>query len=446
MELLEQFKRNWNRIYDQGVNGRILLAVSGGADSMVMAELFVRAGIPVAVAHCNFNLRGDASDGDEALVKLFAEQHRLPFYTVRFDTKRKMEEWKMGVQEAARILRYDWLEQIRQQHGYMLIATAHHANDNAETLLMNLFKGTGIAGMHGIRERHERIIRPLLFAGKAAIEAYAATHAVLFREDASNATDAYQRNVVRHHVIPAIEKWFPDAVMQIHDTAGRLSEAEILYRKAVAAEIKKLTEYRGRDCYIPVRKLQKTVPLSAICYELFTGYGFTPAQIPAIIQLTASSTGRYVASATHRVIRNRDFLVVTDVADTGADMIVIPEAPGTIHTAEGVFRFSVKDKPPAVLPSGPDAVCLDMREIRLPVILRRWRTGDYFYPLGMGMKKKKLSRFFIDQKLPLHEKEQAWVLESEKRIVWVAGMRPDERFKVSIGTRQVLIVEWLKHK
>ncbi len=440
MELLEQFKQNWNRIGGPG-NDRILLAVSGGSDSMVMADLFIRAQIPVAIAHCNFNLRGEASDGDEALVKSFAEQHQIPFHTIRFDTAAKMEEWKMGVQEAARILRYEWLEQVRLLHGYMLIATAHHANDNAETLLMNLFKGTGIAGLHGIPERNGKLIRPLLFAGKATIENYAAAHGVTYREDASNATDAYQRNVVRHHIIPAIEKRFPDAVMQIHETAGRLSETEILYRRAVAAEIKKLTEHRGRDCYIPVRKLQQTNPLSAICYELFTGYGFTPAQIPAIIQLMESATGRYVASPTHRVIRNRDFLVVTDVAAAGADMIVVPEALGTIHTADGVFRFSVKDKPPSVLPSGPDIVCLDMRVVRFPLILRRWRTGDYFYPLGMGMKKKKLSRFFIDQKLPLHEKERVWILESEKRIAWVAGMRLDERFRVSAGTRQVLVVD-----
>ncbi len=442
MELLEQFKQNWSRIVGPDMNGRVLLAVSGGSDSMVMADLFIRAQIPMAIAHCNFSLRGTASDEDENLVTSFAAKAKIPFHTVRFNTKQKMAEWKKGVQETARILRYQWLEQVRQQHGYILIATAHHANDNAETLLMHLFKGTGIAGLHGIPKQNGKLIRPLLFSGKSAIENYATVHGVPYRDDASNATDAYQRNVVRHHIIPAIEKWFPDAVMQIHETAGRLSEVEILYRRAVAAEVKKLTEYRGQDCYIPVRKLQKTTPLSAIFYELFTGYGFTPAQIPAVMQLMEAETGRYIASPTHRVIRNRDFLVITDVADAGADMIVIPEAPGAIHTADGVFSFSIKEMPPAVLPSGSEVVCLDMRAVRFPLILRRWRTGDYFYPLGMGMKKKKLSRFFIDQKLPLHEKERVWILESDKRIAWVAGMRMDERFKVSVATGQVLMVHY----
>ena len=440
MELAALFQQNWRRICDRADAGRVLLAVSGGADSMVMMHLFLQAGIPAAAAHCNFCLRGGASDLDEALVRTYAQEHGLPFHSTRFDTREQMKAWKKGVQETARILRYEWLEHIRKAHGYTLIATAHHAHDNAETMLMHLFRGTGISGLHGIPERQGRIIRPLLFAPKPAIRDYAAACGVPFREDASNETDAYKRNIVRHHILPAAEQWFPDAVLRMHETAGRVGQAEMLYRRAVQAEIGRLTTTRGQDVYIPVLRLLKTQPLETICYELFSAYGFSAAQVPQLIQLLHADTGHFVASASHRVIRHRAFLVITSLTPADTGLVPVTAVPCTIRTTHATFHFSVKENSGAI-PDDPNIAFIDMQRVNFPLLLRRWRTGDYFYPLGMGMKKKKLSRFFIDRKLPLHEKEQAWVLETDKRIAWVAGMRLDERFRVGPDTRQVLVVE-----
>lgn len=440
MELNSRFIANWKlRFSDQRT---VLLAVSGGVDSMVMASLFLEAKLPFAIAHCNFQLRGEEANKDEALVKDWAEQHGVPFHSIRFDTEAKMQEWKRGVQETARILRYEWLEQIRQENGYTSIATAHHANDNAETLLMNLFKGTGMSGLHGIQEVNGHIIRPLLFADRKEIKDFAAAQHVPFREDASNASDKYLRNAVRHKMIPLAEELFSGAVANLNASIRRFAEAEQLYRKAVDKELTKLIDKRGNDIYIPIRKLIHCQPLDTICYELFHPYGFSSSQVPHIVELMSSDSGSYIASETHRIIHDRNFLIVTTIAEDTTDVIPVTEYPSTIETANGVFKFSIKTTP-SVIPDEDTIAFIDYDKVEQPLLLRRWKTGDYFYPLGMGMKKKKLSKLFKDEKLPIHEKERIWVLESNKRIVWVAGMRMDERFKLKPTTKTVLQVKFI---
>lgn len=444
MDLLQEFTRNWKKKQYVLQGQKVLLAVSGGMDSMVMATLFLQASIPFAMAHCNFQLRGEDADGDEKLVQQWAETNEIAFHNVRFDTKQKTEEWKKGVQETARILRYEWLDTVRSEYGYSSIVTAHHANDNVETLLINLFKGTGITGLHGIQERNGVIIRPLLFAQRSDIEQYAKDHVVEYREDSSNASDNYLRNAVRHHIVPVADKWFPNAVQHVSDSIKRFADAEQLYRKAVDAEIKKLVEKRGRDIYIPLLKLKKATPLETICYELFTPYGFTSAQLPHILELFESESGHFISSGTHRIIKNRDFLIVTELQTTSTDIIAIDGLPCVVETEHGHFHLSIQKKP-ADIPVDAKVACIDMKRITFPLLLRKWKQGDYFYPLGMGMKKKKLSKFFIDQKVPVHQKEMVWVLECDKRIAWIAGMRLDERFKVKADTAEVLRIELKKY-
>lgn len=439
MDLLKDFLHNWERKSLSKPGQKILLAVSGGVDSMVLAHLLLRSGIPFGMAHCNFQLREAASDMDEQLVKDWSEQHNIPFYHTCFDTKKAKAEWKMGTQEAARVLRYEWLDNTREEHQYSFIATAHHANDNVETVLMNLFKGTGFGGIHGIREKTDRLIRPLLFTTKEEIRSYATAYQVPFREDASNESDAYLRNALRNNIIPVVEERFPNVVQQMNESIFRFAQAEILYRKAVAQEQKKLLEQRGQDWYIPVKKLKQRQPLEGIAYELFQPYGFTPAQIPQILRLMNAESGHYVASATHRVIRNRDFLVITEVATEATGLILVEGAPCVIHTGSESLHFSIQQL--SEVPTDKNIACIDLHKMEFPLVLRKWKTGDYFYPLGMGMKKKKISKFFIDQKLSIHEKERAWVLESGKRIVWLVGMRLDERYKVKPGTQQMLVVK-----
>jgi tRNA(Ile)-lysidine synthase len=342
------------------------------------------------------------------------------------------------VQETARILRYEWLDMICKEHGYSFLATAHHASDNVETLLMNLFKGTGIAGLHGIPERNGNVIRPLLFATKDSVLEYARDHNVPYRDDASNSTDVYQRNAIRNKIIPAIAEFFPGVSGHINDSISRFAQAETLYKEAVAQHIKKLMEKRGQDYYIPVLKLKKEAVPETICYEMFSPYGFSAAQLPHIMQLMDAETGRYISSDTHRIIRNRNFLILTTSPAGATDLVVIEGAPCEVNVGSRHFTFAIEDKP-AVIPADQNVAYLDMKNIEFPVLLRKWKLGDYFYPFGMGMKKKKISRYLIDQKVPLHKKEHVWLLECNKRIAWLAGMRPDERFKVKESTGKVLV-------
>src|SRR5690606_12366307 len=255
------------------------------------------------------------------------------------------EAQKMGIQETARKLRYEWLESIRKEYDYQWIVTAHHANDNAETFLMNLFKGTGIQGLHGIPVKNGKIIRPLLFATRADIEAYVQTQQIPFREDKSNAEDKYLRNAVRHHIIPEIEKLFPNVVSQLRDNILRFADAEQLYHKAVQQELKKVVQQRGQDLYIPVLKLKRLPYASSLCHELCASYGFSSAQIAQILELLDSSSGKQIHSATHRIIRDRDFLILTSQDVTHTDFITIQEYPFQIPIGNQILCGRVSGVP-----------------------------------------------------------------------------------------------------
>jgi tRNA(Ile)-lysidine synthase len=444
MSLLLRFQDNWRATNLVAPGGKTLLAVSGGIDSMTMAHLFHEAGLPIAVAHCNFQLRGKEADLDEQLVIDWCRGRDIACHTKRFDTAEKSEEWKKGIQETARILRYEWFERVQEQNGYAAVATAHQADDNVETLLFNLFRGTGIRGLHGIPRQNGNIIRPLLFAHREEIVQYANENSVPFREDASNATDDYQRNAIRRNIVPVIREWFPGATARVNETIARVAEAEIVYDKGLATIKKKLIEQRGRDYYIPILKLRRQEPLHTIIYELLSPFGFTPPQAMGVLSLMYSQTGHFIVSPTHRIIRNRDFLVITANTPAEADLILVDSFPCHISAADGDLDFAVKGKPNDI-PRDSRIASIDLAMLEMPLVIRRWRTGDYFYPIGMGMKKKKVSKYLIDMKIPQHEKEKIWIIESNKRIMWIAGHRMDERFKVSAKTENILTVRYTQN-
>ncbi|HTN45231.1 MAG TPA: tRNA lysidine(34) synthetase TilS [Flavipsychrobacter sp.] len=422
----------------------VLLAVSGGRDSMVMADLFLKSGRNFALAHCNFQLRGTDADADEILVKNWCLQHNITFFVNHFETKKIASEWKKGIQETARDLRYDWFQRLCDTHNFSYIATAHHANDSVETLLINLFKGTGMNGLRGIPVQNGNIIRPLLFATRSVIDEYAKDHHIPYRDDASNGDDKYLRNGIRLNIIPAIERYFPHAGEHMHDSIQRFSQGYEIYQKAVTEKIKKLKEQRGKDYYIPILKLKREPSLETICYELFKSYGFSGAQVLQLLELIQAESGKFMVSSSHKIIKDRDFLILTTLQTETTDIVPINDLPGDVALDGKSFHLS-KIVTPGTIPTSPAVAYIDMASIEFPLLLRKWRQGDYFYPLGMGMKKKKLGRFFIDQKIPLHEKEQVWVLESNKKIAWVSGLRLDERFKITEKTTDVLKIEMRIH-
>jgi tRNA(Ile)-lysidine synthase len=424
---------------------KIILAVSGGADSMVMAHLFHGSGCPVAIAHCNYGLRGGESEGDESLVESWAQQQGIPFYKKQFHLGKVLKQQGGNLQETAREQRYCWFEELRSALGFDFIAVAHHQQDSIETMLINFFKGTGISGMHGILPEYGRIIRPMLIFQKEDILDYAARNEVLWRLDSSNKKDDYLRNKVRNRLLPLVTEMFPNGLNSLAGNIQRFSEAEMLYRQSIEQYRKKLMEKRNEDWYIPVLKLRHCKPLNTILYELLKPFGFQPAQLPQLLHLLDAGSGKMVKSPTHRIIRDRDFLILTPLPSRESTFILIEKNPETEKMECPVFILEkriITFRPGAwdqqAISRSVQEAFIDLNTLSFPLILRPWKQGDYFYPLGMGRKKKKVSRFLIDRKLSLPEKENVWVLESNKKIVWVVGMRLDERFKIRNSTAEAV--------
>lgn len=440
---------------------QLLLAVSGGVDSVVLCHLCYKAGYRFVIAHCNFQLRGAESERDEAFVKQVGQNYNTEVLVQRFDTADYAAANKLSIQVAARELRYNWFYQLLCDYnlnwnknesvksgwhvnidstaGRTYLATAHHLNDSIETMLLNFFKGTGIRGLKGIQPQSETrnwLVRPLLFATKEQLVNYAAEHGLSFVEDSSNASDKYTRNYFRNQLIPGIKKVYPQAEENLAENLKRFAEIEQLYQQAINTHKKKLLYTRGNEWHIPVLKLQKTTPLDTVIYELTAPFGFTPQQVPDIKNLLNSDTGKYVASATHRIIKNRRWLIVA-AATAGTAATSIIEAGETVcYLEQETLQLQQLPAEGYKIKKENTIAAVDAKLLKFPLLVRRWKMGDYFYPLGMN-KKKKLARFFIDQKLSKTDKEAVCVVVSDQRIVWVVGHRIDDRFKITPATKTI---------
>jgi tRNA(Ile)-lysidine synthase len=468
MNLLQRFKEHIKQQNLFHPKDKLLLAVSGGIDSVVLCELCKQAHYDFIIAHCNFQLRGEESKRDEEFVKALGTKYETEVFVKKFDTEGYAVEKKVSIQEAARDLRYSWFSELLTPdsrpdsfpiaigrdptHDPITIGselptpawllTAHHADDNVETVLMNFFKGTGIAGLRGILPKQGKIIRPLLFAKKDELIAFANTHSLNWVDDISNISDKYSRNYFRHQVIPLISNIYPEAINNVNGNIERFRDIEVLYDQAIAIHKKKLLEYKGNEIHIPVLKLKKSEPLHTIIYEVAKEYGFTPNQVNEVIHLLDSETGKYISSHSHRLIKNRNWLIITPKLTKQAETILIETGDTNVQYSADSYRefniqFSILETTNNKSQATNSIAWLDADLIVFPLLLRPWKQGDYFYPLGMK-KKKKLARFFIDQKLSKTDKEKIWVLEMDKKIVWVIDYRIDDRFKITDKTKTVL--------
>jgi tRNA(Ile)-lysidine synthase len=316
---------------------------------------------------------------------------------------------------------------------------------------MNLFKGTGINGLQGILPKQGKIIRPLLFAKKEEIKLFNKENNLDFVEDSSNNSDKYTRNYFRHQVIPSIEKVFPQAEDNIVRNIERFSEIEILYNQSIEQHKKKLLEQKGNETHIPVLKLLKSVPVKTIVYEIIKDFGFTSHQAEDVINLLKSESGKYISSGTHKIIKNRAWLIIAPINTLEANHILINENDKEVAFESGKLKLKIRNnelrmnetQAGNLISKTNEMATVDAGNISFPLLLRKWKQGDYFYPLGM-QKKKKLSKFFIDQKMSITDKEKIWVIESNKRIVWIIGQRIDDRFKITDKTKKILSIGFNK--
>lgn len=437
MDLLPTFLQTISQYHLLNPTSKVLLAVSGGIDSVVLCELSKRAGLQFAVAHCNFGLREEESERDEMFVRSLGEKYGVEVFVKKFDTQVYAEENKISIQEAARNLRYNWFEELRNQKGFAVTLLAHHANDNIETVLMNFFRGTGLEGMTGmpVHNKATHCLRPMLTMKRKEIEAFAKEAGLSWVEDSSNSSSKYTRNFFRNELLPQVQKVFPQAEENILNNIKRFEQTATLYNELIDGLKKKVCEIRGEEIHIPVLKLMKYKHTSLI-YEIIKDYGFGESAVEEIIKLASSDSGKFIANANYRIIRHRKWFIISPTAIPG-NTIVIDKEDDTVRFGDMVITIKKRESEKLKSDASSLIAQVDANEVAFPLILRPWKTGDYFYPLGMR-KKKKLSRFFIDLKLSKSAKEKIWVIESHKKIMWVVGYRIDDRFKIVVTTKEVL--------
>ncbi len=410
-----------------------LLAVSGGLDSMVMAHLFHSCGYTFAVAHVNFQLRGMESDGDEQFVKDWCQHRQIPFYSARFETNNYATENKLSIQMAARELRYRWFDEVLTKGSFHFIATAHHLSDSLETVLINLTRGSGIEGMAGIAPKSGNRIRPLLFATRSEIESYAAKNEISWREDSSNLTDDYQRNFIRHHIVPQLQKLNPSLEETFRETSTRI-QGDLAILKNVLAEWMKLHVHQEGE----ITRINKHGILpgegNAYLWHYIRQFGFSYSQSEDILRALSGQSGKQFISNTHKLVIDRDFLILTPVSQIFEEVII--EA---IQETAVLGSLQLLIEPIEELTSSTDTqlAIVDFEKVNFPLVWRKWKAGDFFYPLGMTHRKK-ISDFLIDSKISRGEKDFVTILESAGEIVWVVGHRIDNRFRLTPESRKGL--------
>lgn len=442
MDLLEQFEAfiQTNALFRP--DERVLLAVSGGVDSVVLAHLMYRSGRPFGVAHCNFRLRGEDSDTDEAFVRSLAAHWRAPVFVQHFDTQKYAQENSQSIQMAARALRYRWFEVVREAEDFLCTATGHHLNDSIETALLHFIRGTGLTGLGGIPSRNGHIVRPLLFAPRSAIEAYARAQALDWREDSSNAKDDYTRNAIRHRIVPELEALNPSFLASAAQTLRRLRGADDNLQYLLRALL-------GQPDAAGVYHLDKAAlaalpALRDALFDLLQPFGFLSGQVQEIAEAWPHTGAEWHSPAGYRLVIDRSELLLTN-QDLTAPALRIGADDLLVRSPDGWRLIITPAAPDAPFPDGREAVVVDAGKLHFPLHLRRWQAGDNFQPFGMDGKSQKLQDFFTNQKLSRFEKEQLWVLENgDGAIVWVVGHRLDERFRVTTKTHKQLKFSWIK--
>jgi tRNA(Ile)-lysidine synthase len=426
--MLQKFKNHIDIHFPFLKDKKLLIAISGGLDSVVLTHLFSELNIVVSLAHCNFQLRKKESDLDEEFVKSLSQKTSNQIFNIKFKTKEFSKKHKLSTQIAARELRYNWFQELLKQHHFDFVLTAHHADDNLETFIINLTRGTGLDGFTGIPAINGNIVRPLLAFSREEILGYAKANDIAWREDASNASTKYIRNKIRHQIVPVLKEINPNLLETFAKTSENLKESKQIIEDKLAdisSEVMETSYSTGLQITkFSIAKINELSNPKAYVYPLLKAYNFTAWN--DIYKLLSAQSGKQIFSKTHRLLKDRDFLILSarNLSTSPEDKFWVEENAleilNPIHLIfEDTHQKSIENR---------HTIYVDKCVLKYPLIVRKWQNGDYFYPLGM-QGKKKLSKYFKDQKFSLLEKENTWLLcTAENEIIWVINHRQDKRF------------------
>lgn len=442
--MLEDFKQFIEKHQLISKNERVLLAVSGGIDSIVMSKLFSLTDFDCAIAHVNFGLRGEESSADEVFVKKFAKSLKLPFYSIQFDTKAFAESEKISIQLAARMLRYQWFEEIAQKENFQKIATAHHLLDQAETVLLNLSRGTGLAGYHGIPIENGKIIRPISFASQEQIFDAVVKYKLAWREDSSNQSTKYARNFIRHEVLPKLQELNPSIEQTIYENAQKVVSIEQWIEDEYQSWLKTSVVIDSENLLM-VKNLDTHLPKNKVIYQKFLHLkNFNFDQLEQIFKATEEiATGKIFESPTHILNIDREQWVLKTKDQQAFRPIMIQEDDEEISFMGKKLHIYFEEKTANYqIPTEAHVACLDADKLEFPLEIRKYQEGDWFCPLGMNQKKL-ISDFLTDKKVPLVKKQSTYLLLSNGSVAWIIGHRIDNRFKVTEKTEEICLLEWV---
>jgi len=431
--MLQDFKDHLEENFPELLSHKFLIACSGGLDSVVLAHLCHQLQLNFVLAHCNFKLRGQESDNDAVFVEKLAQQLNATFFVTHFNTKAYVAKNKGSIQMAARELRYQWFHEIMANEGLKAIVTAHHADDNLETFLINLSRGSGIEGLTGMPEKTKSVYRPLLKFDRAKLLQYAENSGTLWREDASNADTKYVRNKIRHQIIPELKTLHPSFLANFKNSISYLEQTNTLVKQVICTWKSQHFVTQGNQIKIAIAALKACAPLETYLYGIFSDYGFSEwNNVKALLE---GMSGKSVWSKTHRLVKDRDYLLLSEIEDIedGLATYTIPKDAVSIK-APLKLEFSL------VAERGnneQNVIYVAKNALKYPLLIRKWNKGDYFYPIGLNGKKK-LAKFFKDEKVSVLDKAAQWLLCSEDKIVWVIGRRADNRFKVVDATTEIM--------
>ena len=428
LKFKNQLAENFSLLKDK----KLLLAISGGLDSMVLTHLFQQLDYGFALAHCNFQLRGLESFEDQKFVQNYADENKISVFITQFDTEAFAKDYKLSTQVAARELRYNWFYELLNDNNFDYLLTAHHADDNLETFLINLSRGTGIDGLTGIPVENEQVIRPLLLFSREEILSYAKENNIEWREDSSNASDKYLRNKIRHDLIPILKDINPNFLTAFQKTQDYLLEAKTMVEDASIMVYQQVAQEIGDEIHYDLKQLRRLPNYKSYLYQWLREFGFTAWK--DIYDLVEAQTGKMVFAKEFRLLKNRDFLVLSTLNEDNATEYLIEQNQKEVNIPLNITFTPAND----YFITENTTIFADQDKLKYPLTLRKWKQGDFFKPIGMQGQSKKLSKFFKDEKLSIGDKENTWLLISENQIVWVVGIRQDERFKIDDSTQNKL--------